>query len=272
MVSPVAILPEDLTKDKSGNTLLAAALYSDFKEFEKNAGGDRQKAYADFLDLYGPEQIFALIETWNGKDGKFAPPDNLYTYKLLLEYPGIDKEYADIYGYLYPNGGLSMQLRKWNELSGKSERLSTQQIIDRATEIRFAAAKDRLLTRSVAEGWSSKYESAARSNLKDSFVSIGLKQDSFDFTREDRTLNQLRKASQDNRFLDSEAVAGIRDYLALRDKVLEVNGKKPNDSLKTVGFESQRTFLANQALEIIKRNPEFQKIFYAFFKYELEVE
>ena len=272
MVSPVAILPEDLTKDKSGNTLLAAALYSDFKEFEKNAGGDRQKAYADFLDLYGPEQIFALIETWNGKDGKFAPPDNLYTYKLLLEYPGIDKEYADIYGYLYPNGGLSMQLRKWNELSGKSERLSTQQIIDRATEIRFAAAKDRLLTRSVAEGWSSKYESAARSNLKDSFVSIGLKQDSFDFTREDRTLNQLRKASQDNRFLDSEAVAGIRDYLALRDKVLEVNGKKPNDSLKTVGFESQRTFLANQALEIIKRNPEFQKIFYAFFKYELVVE
>jgi hypothetical protein len=30
--------------------------------------------------------------------------------------------------------------------------------------------------------------------------------------------------------------------------------------------------LAEQALEIIKRNPEFQKIFYAFFKYELEVE
>lgn len=272
MVSPVAISPEDLVKDRTGNTLLAAALYSDFRKFENEAGGDKQKAYADFLDLYGPEQIFALIETWTGKDGAFSPPDNLLTYKLLMENPGIDKEYADIYGYLYPNGGLSMQLKKWNEVSNKSVRLTTQQIIDRATQIRYAAAKDRLLTRSVAEGWNSQYTDAAVSNLRDSFVTIGLKQDSFDFTKEDRTLNQLRKAAQDKRFLNSEAVAGIRDYMALRDKVLEANGKKPNDSLKRKGFETQRIFLAEQAAEIIKRNPDFQKIFYSFFKYELEVE
>lgn len=272
MLSPVAISPEDLVKDRSGNTLLAAALYNDFRELENAAGGDKQKAYGDFLDLYGPEQVFALIGTWTGKDGAFAPPDNLLTYKLLIENPGIEKEYADIYGYLYPNGGLSMQLRKWNEISGKSVRLTTQQIIDRATQIRYSAAKDRLLTRSVAEGWSSKYTDTALSNLRDSFVTIGLKQDSFDFTKEDRTLNQLRRVAQDKRFLNSEAVAGIRDYMALRDRVLEVNGKKPNDSLKTKGFEAQRTFLAEQALEIIKRNPDFQKIFYSFFKYELEVQ
>jgi hypothetical protein len=144
--------------------------------------------------------------------------------------------------------------------------------MDRATQIRYAAAKDRLLTRSVAEGWTSKYTDAAVSSLRDSFVTIGLKQDSFDFTKEDRTLNQLRRAAQDKRFLNSEAVAGVRDYMALRDKVLEVNGKKPNDSLKRKGFETQRIFLAEQAAEIIKRNPDFQKIFYSFFKYELEVE
>lgn len=272
LVSPVATSPENLLKDKTGNTLLASAVYNDFIELEKEAGGDKQKAYADFLDLYGPEQIFALVNTWTGKNGKFSPPDNLYTYKLLLENPGIDNEYPEIYGYLYPNGGLSSQLRKWNEISGKTERMTTKQIIDRTTQIRYAAAKDRLLTRSVAEGWTSKYTNAAAASLRESFVTIGLKQDSFDFTREDRTLNELRRAAQDKRFLDSESVSGIRDYLALRDKLLEVNGKKPNDSLKTKGFESQRTFLANQALEIITRNPEFQKIFYAFFKYELEVD
>ena len=272
MVSPVAISPEDLVKDKTGNTLLAASLYNDFRTLENAAGGDKQKAYGDFLDLYGPEQIFALIGTWTGKDGAFPPPNNLLTYRLLLENPGIDKEYPDIYGLLYPNGGLSMQLRKWNEISGKSVRLTTQQIIDRATQIRYAAAKDRLLTRSVAEGWTSKYTAAASSNLRESFVTIGLKQDSFDFTKEDRTLNQLRKAAQDKRFLNSEAVAGIRDYMALRDRLLEVNGKKPNDSLKRKGFETQRIFLAEQAAEIIKRNPDFQKIFYSFFRYELEVE
>ena len=275
MLSPVAPSPEDLVKDKSGNTLLASTLYSDFRELEKEAiaaGGDKQKAYADFLDLYGPEQVFALIGTWTGSDGKFSPPDNLFTYKLLVENPGIDKEYPDVYGYLYPNGGLSMELKKWNEIKGTSQRQTTQQLMDRVTKIRYAAAKDRLLTRSVAENWTSKYTDAAVSNLRNSFVTIGLKQDSFDFTREDRILNQLRSASQDSRFLNSEAVAGIRDYLAIRDRVLEVNGKKPNDSLKTKGFESQRTFLAQQAVEIVKRNPDFQKIFYSFFKYELEVE
>jgi hypothetical protein len=60
--------------------------------------------------------------------------------------------------------------------------------------------------------------------------------------------------------------------MALRDRLLEVNGKKPNDSLKRKGFETQRIFLAEQAAEIIKRNPDFQKIFYSFFRYELEVE
>jgi hypothetical protein len=272
MLSPVAPSPEDLVKDKSGDTMLAAALYSDFRELEKAAGGDKQKAYGDFLDLYGPEQVFALIGSWTGTDGKFSPPDNLFTYKLLVENPGIDKEYPDVYGYLYPNGGLSMELKKWNEIKGKSQRLTTQQIMDRATQIRYAAAKDRLLTRSVAENWTSKYTDATISNLKNSFVAIGLKQDRFDFTKEDRILNQLRLASQDRRFLNSEAVAGIRDYLAIRDRVLEVNGKEPNESLKTKGFESQRTFLAQQAVEIVKRNPDFQKIFYSFFKYELEVE
>jgi hypothetical protein len=272
MLSPVAPSPEDLVKDKSGDTMLAAALYSDFRELEKAAGGDKQKAYGDFLDLYGPEQVFALIGSWTGTDGKFSPPDNLFTYKLLVENPGIDKEYPDVYGYLYPNGGLSMELKKWNEIKGKSKRLTTQQIMDRATQIRYAAAKDRLLTRSVAENWTSKYTDATISNLKNSFVAIGLKQDRFDFTKEDRILNQLRLASQDRRFLNSEAVAGIRDYLAIRDRVLEVNGKEPNESLKTKGFESQRTFLAQQAVEIVKRNPDFQKIFYSFFKYELEVE
>ena len=271
MVSPVSVSPEDLVKDKSGNTLLATTVYNDFLGLEKEAGGDKQKAYADFLDLYGPEQVFALIGTWTSKDGNFAP-NNLYTYQLLLDNPGIDKEYSEIYGYIYPGGGLSVELQKWNQMQGKSRRNSTAEIMNRVTKIRYAAAKDRLETRAMAEGWSSKYTNAVKANLKDSFVGMNLKSDSFDFNRTDRTLNQLRKASQDKRFLNSESVAGIRDYLELRDRALEINGKKPNDSLKTKGFEAQRIYLAEQAAEIIKRNPEFQKIFYSFFQYELEVE
>jgi hypothetical protein len=271
LTSPVAISPADLTKDKSGDTMLAAALKSDFANLEKKYAGDSHKAYADFLDLYGPEQIFALISSWSGPNGTVTPPSNLMTYQMILQDPGVVDKYPDVYGYFYPNGGFSMELYKWNQRKGKSELLTKQQIIDKATNLRYSAAKDRLLTRSVSEGWSSQYTTAALSNLSDSYNLKGRKV-VFDATKEDRTLNQLRQAAQDQRFLDSNAVAGMRDYLYLRDKTLELNGKKPNDSLSAKGFETQRTYLAQQALEIIKRNPDFQKIFYSFFKRELEAQ
>lgn len=269
LASPVAVSPVELTKDKSGDTMLVAALTSDFKDLENKYSGDTYKAYADFLDLYGPEQIFALISSWSGPNGTATPPSNLMTYQMILRDPSVVEEYRDVYGYFYPNGGFSTELYNWNKRKGNSELLTKQQIIDKATGLRYSAAKDRLLTRSVAENWTSQYTAAALSNLGDSYNLMGRKT-VFDASKEDRTLNQLRQATQDDRFLDSEAVAGMRDYLYLRDKTLELNGKKPNDSLDTKGFEAQRTYLAQQALEIIKRNPDFQKIFYSFFKRELE--
>jgi hypothetical protein len=261
--SPVALTPEDLVLDKTGNTVLAAALYKDFEDILNSNSSDRNKSYADFLDLYGPEQVFALIGSYTGG------PVNLATYQKILNDPTVADVYPDTYGYFYPNGGFSLELRKWQEREGKIERLSAQEIFDRATNIRFAAAKDRVLTRSIAEGWDSKYTAATLSNLSDSYNLKG-KKTIFDASREDRILNQLRDATQDSRFDDSEAVTGMRDYLYLRDKALEVVGKKSNDSLSADKYEEQRKFLAEQALEIIKRNPDFQKIYYSFFKKELE--
>lgn len=271
LTSPVSISPAELTKDKSGDTMLVASLKSDFTDLEKRYSGDKNKAYADFFDLYGPEQVFALISSYSGPNGTPTPPSNLASYQMILRDPSVINDYPEIYGYFYPNGGFSMELYNWNKRRGKSELLTTKQIMERATNLRYYAARERLLTKSVGESWTSTKTSAALSNLSDSFNLIGKKSYS-DASKDDRILNQLRQASQDERFLDSEAVAGIRDYLYLRDKTLELNGKKPNDSLALKGFENQRTYLAEQALEIIKRNPEFQKVFYYFFKRELEAE
>jgi hypothetical protein len=67
----------------------------------------------------------------------------------------------------------------------------------------------------------------------------------------------------------SDAVAGLRDYLYLRDKALEAAGID-NDSLAKVGALPQRQWLAGQAKKILQRNPEFYKFYYRFFKEELE--
>jgi len=261
--TPVAIQPKDLTKDASGNTLLAASLYKDFRDIQQNNGSNINKSYADFLDLYGPEQIFSIISATSGG------PNNLATYQMIMRDPSVVDQYKETYGYFYPNGGYSQELYRWQMRTNRRERLTSQEIVQKATNIRYYAAKDRLLTKSVGEGWDSKRTEAALSNLSESYIGIG-REVVFDATKEPRILEQLKKATTDERFQDSDAVVGLTDYLYLRDKTLAAAGKDAKGTLKSQGTIAQREFLAKQALEIIKQHPDFQKIYYSFFKKELE--
>lgn len=260
LVTPMAIQPKDLTTSKDGNTVLAAGLYADFRKIEEANGSNRNKTYSDFLDLYGPEQVLAIISATSGG------PTNLATYELIMRDPSVVDKYKETYGYFYPNGGFSQELYKWQLRTGKRERLSSQEILEKATNIRFYAAKERALTRSVAEGWDSKYTDQIISNLADSYNARN-RVVKFDASQDDRIMRQLKEAAYDERFADSDAVNGLRDYLYLRDRALEASGRK---TFKNASSEPQRAYLAQQALSIIKNYPEFQKLFYAFFKSELE--
>lgn len=259
-VSPVAIQPKDLTKDKEGNLLLASSLYSDFRVIEQANGSNRNKSYADFLDLYGPEQVFAIISATSGG------PNNLYTYDLIQKDPSVVNEYSEVYGYFYPNGGFSQELYKWQTLNEKRERLSAQEILEKATNVRYYAAKDRLLSRSVGESWDSKRTEKALQELGDSYE-LKNRKVIFDATKEPRILAQLTRAAYDERFIDSDAVNGLRDYLHLREKSIVASGRV---TLKNKSSLPQREWLANEALKLIKKYPDFQKIYYSFFKKELE--
>lgn len=261
--TPVAIQPKDLTKDSTGNTLLAASLYKDFRDIQTGNGSNINKSYADFLDLYGPEQIFAIISATSGG------PNNLATYQMIMKDPSVVDTYKDTYGYFYPNGGFSQELYRWQVRNNKRDRLSSEEILQKANNIRYYAAKDRLLTKSVGEGWDSKRTDAALASLGESYVGIG-RTVSFDAAKEPRVMAQLKAATTDERFQDSDAVVGLTDYLYLRDKALKAAGKNLNGTLKSQGTVAQREFLAKQALEIIKQHPDFQKMYYSFFKKELE--
>jgi hypothetical protein len=259
-VSPVAIQPKDLTKDKNGDLVLASSLYSDFRALEQANGSNRNKAYADFLDLYGPEQVFAIISATSGG------PNNLYTYDLIQRDPSVVNEYSDVYGYFYPNGGFSQELYRWQLRNKSRERLSAQEVLEKATNVRYYAAKDRLLTRSVGEGWDSKRTEKALSELGDSYE-LRNRKVIFDATKEPRILAQLTKAAYDERFIDSDAVNGLRDYLHLREKAITASGRV---SLKNQSSLPQREWLAEEALKLIQKYPDFQKLYYSFFKKELE--
>jgi hypothetical protein len=262
LVSPFALQPQGLSTLDDGNAVLSTALYNDFKELEIAAGGNYNKAYADFLDLYGPEAIFAIINTSSGA------PTNLMTYELIQREPEVVDLYPETYGYAYPAGGFSAELYRWQRRAGNKEKFDSKQLVQRATSLRFYAADDRLMTRLISGNFSEEEYEEARKNLRDTFIKAGLSQET-DPYKEARVKDELRRMAADIRFEDSDAVAGLRDYLYLRDKALEAAGID-NDSLAKVGALPQRQWLAGQAKKILQRNPEFYKFYYRFLKEELE--
>jgi len=262
LVSPFPLQPQGLTTLDDGNAVLSTALYNDFKQLEVAAGGNYNKAYADFLDLYGPEAIFAIINTSSGA------PTNLMTYELIQREPEVVDLYPDTYGYAYPAGGFSTELYRWQRRAGEKEKFDSKQLVQRATSLRFYAADDRLMARLISGDFSEEEYEEARKNLRDTFIKAGLSQET-DPYKKARTKEQLRRMATDIRFEDSDAVAGLRDYLYLRDKALEA-ANIDNDSLAKKSALPQREWLAGQAKKILQRNPEFYKFYYRFFKEELE--
>lgn len=262
LASPFPLQPQGLTTLDDGNAVLSTALYNDFKQLEVAAGGNYNKAYADFLDLYGPEAIFAIINTSSGA------PTNLMTYELIQREPEVVDLYPETYGYAYPAGGFSTELYRWQRRAGEKEKFDSKQLVQRATSLRFYAADDRLMARLISGDFSEEEYEEARKNLRDTYIKAGLSIET-DPYKKARVKDELRRMATDIRFEDSDAVAGLRDYLYLRDKALEA-ANIDNDSLAKKGALPQREWLAGQVKQILQRNPEFYKFYYRFFKEELE--
>lgn len=259
-VSPFQLQFSGLTTMEDGNTLLTTALYDDFRKLEVAAAGDKNKAYNDFFDTYSPNLVFAIISSSTGG------PTNLFTYEAIKDDPSLVTDYGDVYGYAYPGGGYSTEMYRWQQRMGNKVKFKPRELVERATLIRYYAAKDTLLARSVGEGWDSETFNEANESLREAFTGLGLTF-KFDTYKDVRVADQLNRMAVDPRFDDSEAVRGLRDYLYLREKALEASGRK---TLENKASLPQREWLAEQAKEIIQRNPEFQNMFYAFFKKELE--
>jgi hypothetical protein len=259
---PFALRPEALAKNKNGDTVLATALWTNFKAIESAAGGDKSKAYVDFLDTYGPEQVFAIIRSTTGYE-----PTNLPTYNMIKNDPTVVQKYADVYGYLYPNGELSKVLYQFQKERGGFSRLSAKQIMDKAVNILYTASKERLMTRSVGEGWTSTQYQDALSDLTKSYNLSGRVQPEYDTQWRERAFAQIKLASEDPKLADSSALIAARAYLDLREDAITASGMK---TLANKASAPQRAWLANEALRLITKYPDFQKIFYGVFKKELE--
>jgi len=265
MVSPSSLQPKGLATDGNGDAMTQFTLYKDFQDMVVNNNGDYNKAVGDFLDTYGATAVFAIISSTTGNG-----PSNLDSYKFVTKHPDVVTKYGDIWSYVMPGGGLSQEMYRWNLVHGTKQKLTPAQMIEKANNLRFYAAKDMILAKVDAGIMDKASYNAATNQLKLSMN--GGPKSSTDFNKFSRVIFQLKSLTEDNRFSDVPAVAGLRDYLYLRDTALAKLNKTSTDKLAGTGTVAtqQRAWLSEQAVWIIKDNPDFQKIFYQFFANELE--
>jgi hypothetical protein len=265
LFSPSSLVKKGITNDNTGDATTQIALYNDFQNILQKNDGDYNKAVYDMFNLYGVNGVFAIISSSAG-----SGPSNWDSYKFVTKHPDVATKYADIWGFVYPGGGLSSEMYRWNLVNGTKKKLSAQELLDKANSLRFYAAKD-ALAKQVDAGLMDKNQyNEASNSLKDAFGGGPKgKSDPNKFTRE---MSQLRNLITDDRFVDIPAVKGLRDYMYLRDIALKNLGKADNQKLTGTNDAAvaNRAWLAEQASWILQTNPDFYKMYYEFFANELE--
>lgn len=258
---PAALIPVALAKDKDGSATLQLAVYEQFQKILESNNYDRAKSYGDVIDLYGPSVMYSLVTQ--------GAASNMDSYRMIQEDPDVVSLYPDVFGYIYPSGGYSQEMYKWS-LKKKGGRYTVEQLQERATDILRAASKDRLATRAAAEGWSSDYYEEIKRELTKSFG--GPTETLMDIGKAERSIIQLEAAINDPRFLDSEAIAGAREYMAMRQVILDKLKPYGLTTMANKSSVSMRTWLAGETAKLIETYPEFGKLFYAVFADELGYE
>ena len=261
LVSPAALISKGLAQDENGDATTHMALYNDFEEILKNNDGDWNKAWYDFLNLYGPSQAFAIISSSSGNG-----PTNWDSYQFVVDNPDIASKYTDVWGYVMPGGGLSQEMYKWNLVNNTKKKLTPKEILDKVNGQRYYAARDALMTKVDANELDKDQYKVALQYLKDSMGGGPVVE--FDPNKRGRVISQLESLTQDERFADVPSIVALRDYMYIRDAALKSLGKKKFTG--AANEQSVRDLLAQQAVWIVQKNPDFQKMFYAFFANELE--
>lgn len=261
LFSPVSLVQQGLGTDENGDVTTQVALFEDFQNILQNNDGDYNKAWFDFLNLYGAPQAFALISASSGNG-----PNNWDSYAFVVANPDVASKYKDVWGYVMPGGGLSTEMYQWNLIHDTKKKLSATEILAKVNNQRYYATRDALMTRVDAGEIDKSQYSTALQYLKDSMGGGPVVE--FDPNKRGRVLTQLKNLTEDERFVDIPSVKALRDYMYLRDQALAGLGKT-----KFTGAASEqasRDWLAAQAQWVIQDNPDFQKMFYGFFANELE--
>lgn len=250
-VTPGAPVMDVLIKGTDGKAYSQMIITQEYFD-ALNETGDRGQALATVADKYGPEVLFTLIPK---REGQYTPTGDAWDF--VKGNPRKAEKYGSVLGLIFPNGGYSAQFARWQNAAAGSPGLEPDQMAPWVSLLHRDAQLGRLDSK-LAAGTISEEEYDARTKaIKDGYK--GVPTPDSNYTGNEPDLAQIAAAAADP---DVQAKApqmtkDILMYDGLRKQAYEKAKAFGYTTLDSEACAPIREWLYDQALEIVKRNPNF---------------
>jgi hypothetical protein len=264
-VAPTSPQPLEQVKDKDGRLHAIRALSDEFHALEEKDG--YQEAIAHFLDKYGDGVSFVLQPKTEG--GSPATADAL---DFVREHPEVARKYPEVYGYFAPQGGeFDFAAYERQLASGERKPISPSEAAHRGNA-RVAQAIYQQAKSKMPEK-PSKSDREWLGRIRDLLVQKypGYEPTPVDMGKTDRKIRALQELADDPAVAETDAAAGLKLYLAAREKALD-----SADNLGLSSFaqakkaQAIRDWLRNIGDLITQAHPDFAPMYEQVFDREMK--
>jgi hypothetical protein len=267
-LSPGAISPQILAKDKTGEFHVQALMFNDFVQIRANNPDSYELAVAKWAEKYGYNSLFALV---SGTRGGITPTDD--AWKFYSNNRDDANQFPNAFALFFPGGQYSQEFAKWQEQRGQRFRLSPAEMQLEAARYVYTARKAKLqqdMTTAVGQGADPKMANQVYLTLKSALDDEFGGQPDFRAAGVPReTLVKEVTAALDNpKFAEPETGKGLAKFLLYRDAALQSAAAGGFKSLTAKSVANVADWLNQSAYQIIAEHPEFSVMYWRVFATE----
>jgi len=267
-LSPGAIAPNILAKDKTGDFHVQALMMNDFLQIRANNPDNYAVSIAKWAEKYGDSALFALV---SGSRGGVQPTSEAWNFYLNNRDDAL--QYKNAFSLFFPGGQYSQEFAKWQEQTGQRFKLSPADMMAEAARYVYSARKAKLQSdeaTAIMQGADPKDAHVVYQSRKEALDSdFGGQPDyrSAGVPRE-TLLKEVTAALGNEKFAATESGKGLAEFLQYRKAATDAAAQSGYKTLTGISVRPIAEWLDNAAYQVIAAYPEFSVMYWRIFATE----
>ena len=267
-LSPGAIAPNILAKDKTGDFHVQALMMNDFLQIRANNPDNYAVSIAKWAEKYGDSALFALV---SGSRGGVQPTSEAWNFYLNNRDDAL--QYKNAFSLFFPGGQYSQEFAKWQEQTGQRFKLSPADMMAEAARYVYSARKAKLQSdeaTAIMQGTDPKDAHAMYQSRKETldgdfggqpdYRSAGVPRETL--------IKEVTAALSNDKFAATESGKGLAEFLQYRKAATDAAAQSGYKTLTGVSVKPIAEWLDNAAYQVIAAYPEFSVMYWRIFATE----